>query len=115
MPKHIKNIARWDIKGKEMCTDLSKILFDSVPCKDNVLNLDIFDIDMRSHLAKSYDAGLRFGESLLDEFLNMNLLDEHSLDTILSNKSLQNKNSLDKESKILMLKKSNRKNSPKNA
>lgn len=103
MPKHIKNIARWDIKGKEMCTDLSKILFDSIPYEDNLPNLDVFDIDMRPHLVKSYDAGLRFGKSLLGEF-DMNLLDEHSLDMILPHKNLLNKNSIDKESKILMLK-----------
>lgn len=104
-PRHIKDIARWDIKGKEMCTDLSKILFDSVLCEDNVPNLDIFDKDMRSHLGKSYFAGLRLGESLLDEFLNVNLLDEQSLDKILSNENPQNTDSLNKDSKFFLFKK----------
>jgi dGTPase len=64
IPTNIKDIARWDIKGKEMCGDLEEILYNVLSSTEEEINLNIFDKSLRPHLMKSYQSGLRLGESL---------------------------------------------------
>lgn len=57
----IPAIAKWDMKGKELCEELSdkllKTIFDE---QEEKLKLNIFKRDMRKHLEKSYKAGVVF-------------------------------------------------------
>jgi len=64
IPKDVKDIVRWDLKGKEMCDDLVEILYKALSSKEEGINLNIFDKILRDHLRKSYQAGLKFGERL---------------------------------------------------
>lgn len=59
----IKEIARWDLKGKEMCDELVNKLYNTLSSKKDI-NLNIFERKSRHHLERSYLAGLKFGEKL---------------------------------------------------
>lgn len=72
IPKDVKDVVRWDLKGKEICDDLVGILYKALSSKKEGINLNIFDKPLREHLRKSHQAGLKFGERLgldnLEEF-----------------------------------------------
>jgi predicted deoxyguanosinetriphosphate triphosphohydrolase len=63
IPSSIKDIARWDLKGKEMCEELAVKLFVALSSTKEI-NLNIFDKTLRPHLERSYKSGLKFGEKL---------------------------------------------------
>ncbi|MCO5382599.1 MAG: dNTP triphosphohydrolase [Methanosarcina barkeri] len=64
IPTNMKDIARWDLKGKEMCDELAEILYKALSSTGNEINLNIFDSWLRPHLKRSYQSGLEFGEKL---------------------------------------------------
>ena len=61
--KTLPEVARWDIKGKELCEDLANTLYKALDHKNNNangINLDIFNHESREDLNKSYEAGKKF-------------------------------------------------------
>ncbi|MCW3139574.1 MAG: hypothetical protein N2V71_03000 [Methanophagales archaeon] len=60
----IPDVAKWDIKGKELCEELSDKLYDAFIYKikeqQNEINLNIIDPVTREDLKKSYYAGKEF-------------------------------------------------------
>ncbi len=61
----LPNVARWDIKGKELCKELARKLCKAFTCKigeqqDEKINLNILDPEIREDLKKSYSAGEEF-------------------------------------------------------
>lgn len=64
IPTNTKGIARWDLKGKEMCDELAEILYKALSSTGNEINLNIFDSWLRSHLNRSYQSGLELGKNL---------------------------------------------------
>lgn len=71
IPTCMTDIARWDIKGNEMCLELANTLYGSLFLTQELqmeteqkINLHIFKSDLRPHLNKSYLSGLKLGEEL---------------------------------------------------
>jgi len=64
IPKDEMIIVRSDLKEKEICEGLVEILYKSLSSPEEKINLNIFGKDLRKHLNRSYQAGLRFGEKL---------------------------------------------------
>lgn len=60
----IKDIARWDYKGKKLCDELLFTLYEALTETKGKPNYNIFERKLRSHLEKSYQSGLIFGKKL---------------------------------------------------
>ncbi|MGB2728253.1 MAG: dNTP triphosphohydrolase [Halobacteriota archaeon] len=61
----IPEVAKWDIKGNELCVDLANILYKSLNHKNNNangINMNIFNHEHREDLKKSYKAGEKFAD-----------------------------------------------------
>ncbi len=65
----LPEVARWDIKGEDLCLDLSKVLFKAFTHKYNSrkkeeVNFNIVPQELRGDLEKSRDAGKDFLEQI---------------------------------------------------
>ncbi|WP_456477569.1 dGTP triphosphohydrolase [Geoglobus ahangari] len=65
----LPEVARWDIKGGDLCLDLSKVLFKAFTHKYNSekemeVNFNIVPQELRGDLKKSYEAGKDFLEQI---------------------------------------------------
>ncbi len=61
----IPEVARWDIKGNELCVDLANILYKSLNHKNNNangINTKIFNREHQENLLKSFEAGQNFAD-----------------------------------------------------
>ncbi len=72
----LPEVARWDIKGRELCEELSDKLYKAfnykVTSQNNEINLNILDYKIREDIKKSSDAGKMFEKYPLD---NVNEID----------------------------------------